>query len=188
MGGRSGIAGIAGIAGIMVVLGWSGSAAALKQPNNQVIPVGNSLQTLFNTLTEPISALNDAKTTPKTFLPACEVSFKVLQRNAGYKNSFGWYNVGKDKPTLADLHQILSCNDPVNTVKKVSILADPAYLGGEVGFFEAVGNCADINNPGSVQYVFHSEPKHNPDAQNMNPFIHLIVYDMHVTQIGAARS
>ena len=162
---------------MVVALGWSGSAAALKQPNNQVIPVGNSLQNLFNTLTEPINALNDAKTTPETFLPACEVSFKVLQRNAGYKNSFGWYNVGKNKPTLADLHQILSCNDPVNTVKKVSILTDPAYLGGEVGFFEAVGNCADVNNPGSVQYVFHSEPKHNPDAQNMNPFIHLIVYD-----------
>ena len=176
------------IVGITVAMGWSGSAAALKQPNNQVIPVGNSLQNLFNTLTEPINALNAAKTTPETFLPACEVGFKVLQRNAGYKNSFGWYNVGKTKPTLAELHQILACTDPVNTVKKVSIVTDPAYTGGEVGFFEAVGNCADVNNPASVQYVFHSEPKHNPDAQNMNPFIHLIVYDMHVAQIGAARS
>ena len=165
------------IAGLVVALGWSGSAAALQQPNNQVIPTTNSLQNLFNGLNEAINALNDAKTTPETFLPACEVGFKVLQRNAGYKNSFGWYNVGKDKPTLADLHQILSCNDPLNTVKKVSILTDPAYQGGEVGFFEAVGNCADIKNPASVLYVFHSEPKHNPDAQNMNPFIHLIVYD-----------
>jgi hypothetical protein len=169
------------IVGIAVAVGWSGSAMALKQPNNQVIPVGNSLQNLFNTLQEPINALNAAKTTPETFLPACEVGFKVLQRNAGYKNSFGWYNVGKTKPTLADLHQILACTDPVNTVKKVSILADPAYTGGEVGFFEAVGNCADINNPASVQYVFHSEPKHNPDAQNMSPFIHLIVYDSILT-------
>ena len=165
------------VAGLAVTLGWSGSARALKQPNNQVIPVGASLQNLFNGLADPINALNDAKTTPETFVPACEVQFKVLQRNAGYKNSFGWYNIGKAKPTLADLHQILGCNDGVNTVKKVSILTDPAYQGGEIGFFEAVGNCADIKTPASVLYVFHSEPKHNPDAQNMNPFIHLIVYD-----------
>jgi MYXO-CTERM domain-containing protein len=165
------------VVGLAVALGWSRSADALKQPNNQVIPVGASLQNLFNMLADPINALNDAKTTPETFVPACEVQFKVLQRNAGYKNSFGWYNIGKAKPTLADLHQILGCNDGVNTVKKVSILTDPAYQGGEIGFFEAVGNCADIKNPASVLYVFHSEPKHNPDAQNMNPFIHLIVYD-----------
>lgn len=176
------------VAGFAVALGWSGSAEALKQPNNQVIPVGASLQNLFNSLGEMINALNDAKTTPETFVPACEVQFKVLQRNAGYKNSFGWYNVGKTKPTLAELHQILACNEPINTVKKVSILTDPAYTGGEVGFFEAVGNCADINNPASVLYVFHSEPKHNPDAQNMNPFIHLIVYDMHIVQNSPARS
>lgn len=165
------------IAGFVVALGWSGSASALKQPNNQVIPTTNSLQGLFDSLSDPINALDDAKTTPETFLPACEVGFKVLQRNAGYKNSFGWYNVTNAKPTLADLHQILGCNEPIDTIKKVSILTDPAYAGGEIGFFEAVGNCADINNPGTVQYVFHSEPKHNPDAQNMNPFIHLIVYD-----------
>ena len=102
------------VAGLAVALGWSGSAGALKQPNNQVIPVGASLQNLFNGLADPINALNDAKTTPETFVPACEVQFKVLQRNAGYKNSFGWYNIGKAKPTLADLHQILGCNDGVN--------------------------------------------------------------------------
>lgn len=160
-----------------LAFGWSASASALSQPNNQVIPVGQSLQNLFNMLADPIDALLDAKTTPQTFLPACQVAFKTLQKNAGYQNAFGWYNVTDVKPTLADLHQILACNEPVGTEKKVSITADPAYLGGEVGFFEAVGNCADIKNPASVQYVFYSQPKWNPDAQNQNPFIHLIVYD-----------
>ena len=28
--------------------------------------------------------------------------------------------------------------------------------------------------------MFFSEPKHNPDAENMNPFIHLIVHDSQV--------
>ena len=178
-----------GLGGLTLVaaLGWSGTALALKQPTNKIIPTGPNLQGLFDGLGEPISALDDAKTTPETFLPTCEVSFKVLLRNAGYKNSFGWYNVTNNKPTLADLHQILSCNDGVNTLKTVSITADPAYLGGEIGFFEAVGNCADVNNPASVSYVFFSEPKHNPDAQNMSPFIHLIVYDSHVAQNSPAR-
>ena len=160
-----------------VALGWPTSASALQQVNNTQIPTGPNLQILFDGIPDPISALDDAKTTPETFLPACEVAFKVLLRNAGYQNAFGWYNVTNNQPTLADLHQILSCNDPVNTVKKVSITADPAYLGGEVGFFEAVGGCADLNNPNSVQYVFYSQPKWNPDADNQNPYIHLIVYD-----------
>jgi len=159
------------------VFGWSSHASALKQPNNAVIPAGPSLQGLFDMLADPINALADAKTTPETFLPACEVKFRTLQKNAGYQNSFGWYNVTDTKPTLAELHQILACNDPVDTLKTVSITADPAYLGGEVGFFEAVGGCADINNPPSVNYVFYSQPEFNPDAENQNPFIHLIVYD-----------
>lgn len=166
------------------VFGVSQDASALMQPNGKVIPVGPSLQNLFNSRMEGINALSEAAITPERFIPACQVNFEVLQRNAGYKNSFGWYNVGKDKPTLADLHEILKCSDTVGTKKSVSITADPAYLGGEVGFFQAVGgvgpNCADVKNPATVQYVFFSEPKHNPDAQNLNPFIHLLIYDSKV--------
>lgn len=173
--------------GLVVALGVFGvsqDAGALMQPNGKVIPAGPSLQNLFNSRMEGINALNEAAITPERFIPACEVKFEVLQRNAGYRNSFGWYNVGKDKPTLADLHEILKCNDPVGTKKSVSITSDPAYLGGEVGFFQAVGgvgpNCADVKNPQTVQHVFYSEPKHNPDAQNLNPFIHLLIYDSKV--------
>jgi MYXO-CTERM domain-containing protein len=162
---------------VMAGLVWSPQAAALQQVNGQQIPDGSSLQNLFNNLTDMIDALADAKTTPETFRPACEVEFKVLQRNAGYQNSFGWYNVTGAQPTMADLHQILGCDEPLNTIKKVSITTDPAYLGGEVGFFEAVGDCANIANPGSVEYIFYSEPKWNPDAEDAAPYIHLIVYD-----------
>ncbi len=169
----------------LVALGVSWDAYALMQPNGKVIPVGASLQNLFNSRGESLNSVNDAKIEPPTFLPACEVKFEVLQRNAGYRNSFGWYNVGKTKPTLADLHEILKCSDPVGTKKNVAITADPAYLGGEIGFFQAVGgvgpNCADVKNPATVQHVFFSETKNNPDAQNMNPFIHLLIYESTVT-------
>ncbi|MEZ4448529.1 MAG: MYXO-CTERM sorting domain-containing protein [Nannocystaceae bacterium] len=161
----------------MVMAGFSSDAGALMQPGGKIIPTTNSLQNLFNMLGEAISALDDAEITPQTFLPGCESAFEVLQRNAGYKNSFGWYNVTNTKPTLAELHQILSCNDNVGVKKTVDIKTDPAYLGGEVGFFEATGNCADVNNPGSILNVFFSETKWNPDANNMNPYIHLIIYE-----------
>ena len=164
----------------IVALGVCGvvtDADALMQPNNKIIPVGNSLQNLFNMLGDAVNALNDAKTVPETFLPACEIEFEVLQRNAGYKNSFGWYNVGKTKPALADLHEILSCNDGVGVKKLVSIKSDPAYTGGEIGFFEATGACANVKQPNTLYNVFYSEPKWNPDAQQMNPFIHLIIYE-----------
>ena len=163
--------------GLAAALVSAGEAQALQQPNNKVIPVGSSLQNLFNMLGEGISALNDAAIDPQTFLPECALEFEVLQRNAGYKNSFGWYNVTDQKPTLADLHEILSCNDPVGAKKTVSVKTDPDYAGGEIGFFEATGNCADVNNQNSIYNVFFSEVKWNPDANQMNPYIHLIVYE-----------
>ena len=168
-------------ASALAVLGLSNTAQALTQPGGKVIPATNSLQQLFDARMEEINALMEAGIDPQTFLPACELRFEVLQRNAGYKNSFGWYNVNGQKPAFADLHQILGCNDGVGTKKAVSIRTDPAYAGGEVGFFEAVGNCADVANPGSVLYVFYSQPEYNPDAQNQNPYIHLLTYESNVS-------
>lgn len=174
-----------GVVAVLMALGVSGEASALMQPNGKVIPVGPSLQNLFNMRMEGINALSEAAITPQRFRPACEVKFEVLQRNAGYRNSFGWYNVTGVKPTLAELHEILKCSDLVGTKKAVSIKTDPAYLGGDVGFFQAVGgvgpNCADVKQPATVQFVFFSEPALNPDAQQMNPFIHLLIYDSKVT-------
>ncbi len=162
---------------MLSALSFAGEAQALQQPNNKTIPVGASLQNLFNSLGEQISALDDAAIEPQAFLPACALSFEVLQRNAGYKNSFGWYNVTGEKPKTDELYEILGCNDGVGTEKTISIKADPKYLGGEIGFFEATGACANVDDPNSIYNIFFSEVGWNPDANQMNPFIHLIIYE-----------
>lgn len=160
------------------VLLWSHAAAALSQPDGTPIPVGGSLQGLFTSRGEAINALNDAATTPETFTPSCGLTFEVLQRNAGYKNSFGWYNVTGQKPPLSDHHEFLSCNDGVGTVKTLDIKKDPAYLGGTIGFYQATGSCATVTNNAAI---FYSEKKYNPDGSQANPFIHLLIYNSTVT-------
>jgi len=79
--------------GWFVVLAfWPSTATALQQPDGTTIPVGNSLQNLFDGRGEAINALADAQILPETFTPTCKLQFEVLQRNAGFNNSFGWYN------------------------------------------------------------------------------------------------
>jgi len=160
----------------------AGSALALTQPDGTPIPqnpANNGLQNLFTSRGESIDALADAAITPQTFVPACALTFTVLQRNAGYQNAFGWYNITGQKPGPADLHEFLNCNDKVGTVKMLDIKNDPAYLGGEIGFYEGVADCAANGN---YQYVFYSEPKYNPDSGQANAFIHLLIYNSTVTE------
>lgn len=73
-------------------------AAALTQPDGTPIPQGSGLQSLFTSRGEGIDALADALTVPETFVPSCNLTFEVLQRNAGYQNAFGWYNVTGSPP------------------------------------------------------------------------------------------
>lgn len=159
---------------ILAALSLEGRALALSQPDGAVIPTGAGLQNLFTSRGEAISALNDAATTPETFVPSCGLTFTVLQRNAGNKNSFGWYNVTGNKPAVQELHEFLTCNDPIGTIKTLDIKSNPAYAGGEIGFYEATGNCATLNN---YQYIFFSEKKYNPDGNQANPYIHLLIYN-----------
>ncbi len=161
-----------------MALGLAVPARALTQPDNTPIPVGAGLQGLFVMRGEQIDALADAQIVPQTFTPTCNLTFEVLQRNAGYKNSFGWYNATGVKPTVAELHEFIKCSDPIGTKKVLNIKSDPAYSGGDVGFFEAVGSCP---TPQTAQWVFFSELKYNPDASQQNPFIHLLIYDSTVT-------
>ncbi len=156
----------------------AGNALALSQPDGTPIPQGNGLSGLFASRGEAIDALADASTMPETFVPSCALTFEVLQRNAGYKNSFGWYNVTGVKPTTAELHEFLTCNDGVGVVKALDIKNDPAYAGGEVGFYQATGGCATLAN---YDYLFFSEAKYNPDGAAANPFIHLLIYNSTVT-------
>ncbi|MFO0590735.1 MAG: DUF4114 domain-containing protein [Polyangiaceae bacterium] len=154
------------------------AALALTQPDGTTIPTTGSLQTLFDGRGEAINALGDALTVPETFVPSCGLTFQVLQRNAGYQNSFGWYNVTGQQPGLQDLHEFLTCTDGVGTIKTLAIKNDPAYAGGQIGFYEATGNCATIQNH---DYIFYSEKKYNPDGNQANPFIHLLIYNSTVT-------
>ncbi len=168
---------LASVAGL-VVASWAASAPALTQPNGAPIPVGSSLQNLFASRGEAINALKDAATTPETFTPSCGLTFQVLQRNAANKNSFGWYNVTGKKPVPSELHEFLSCNDPVGAKKVLDIKKDPAYLGGTIGFYQAAGYCA---TPTSNTAIFFSEKKYNPDGNQANPFIHLLIFNSTAT-------
>ena len=159
---------------VALVATQASPAHALKQPNNVVIPVGTSLQTLFVKRGEALNATTDAQAVPETYTPTCKLEFEVLQRNAGYKNAFGWYNVTGLKPGLAELHEFLSCNDGVGTKKVLSIKKDPAYAGGDIGFFEATGGCGSVQKHDAI---FFSEKKYNPDGSNQNAFYHLLIYN-----------
>jgi MYXO-CTERM domain-containing protein len=173
----------------LLLAGWIASlllstpAQALTQPDGTVIPAGSGLQGLFDSRNESIDAIADAQSTPETFIPACALTFTVLQRNAGYQNAFGWYNVTGAPPTLADLNEFLTCADGVGTSKVLNIKNDPKYLGGEVGFYQGVvtGGCAPGNGPAGYSYVFYSEKKYNPDSDQANPFLHLLIYNSTVT-------
>jgi len=163
---------------VLASLTGGGAALALNQPDGTQIPVGPNLQSLFTSRNEQISALNDAAVLPETFVPSCALTFTVLQRNAGNKNSFGWYNVSGGPPALQDLHEFLTCNDAVNTTKILDIKNDPAYLGGEIGFYQATGACATLQNH---TYIFYSQKAYNPDGNQQNPFAHLLIYNSTVT-------
>jgi hypothetical protein len=65
--------------------------AQTTQPDGTVIPVTNHLVTFLNAQGETINPLTDAATTPETFKPGCQLTFTVIGRGAGQKNSFGWY-------------------------------------------------------------------------------------------------
>ncbi len=155
-------------------------ALALNQPDGTPIPQGNGLQGLFDFRGESINALASAAAVPETFQPSCSLTFEVLQRNAGYQNAFGWYNVTGSQPSLADLHEFIRCSDPIGTVAPLpNIQNDPAYLGGEIGFYEGVvtGGCTPNSGPANYAYIFYSEKAYNPDSNQANPYVHLLVYN-----------
>lgn len=164
----------------LAFLAPSAALAQLSQPDGTPIPQGNGLQGLFDARGEAIDALAVASAVPETFQPSCSLTFEVLQRNAGYQNAFGWYNVTGSAPALGDLHEFIHCSDPIGTVTPLpSIQSDPAYLGGEIGFYEGVvtGGCGPGTGPADYAYVFYSETQYNPDSGQANPYYHLLTYN-----------
>jgi hypothetical protein len=137
----------------------------------------------------------EASTTPETFQPTCALTFTVVSRGtAKFKDAFGWYNVTGSKPTPEQMYTMLDCGTQTGAQATLDIQSDPRWLGGEIGFFlvtpegavsgECAGGdcCATVARYGAGQgKAYFSQRGYNPDAANANPFIHLLVYDSHVT-------
>ncbi|MCC6213542.1 MAG: DUF4114 domain-containing protein [Polyangiaceae bacterium] len=171
------------------------SALALQQPDGTTIPDGNNLRSFLDAQqyqgqAETIDPLTDAATTPETFVPGCVLTFTVIGRGAGQRNSFGWYNVTGQKPALSELYEFIRCDDDVGATRDLDIAGDPRWLGGEIGFFQATtqgasGNCvqfplADSGGNPTLGYVFYSQKAYNDDNTSPNPYIHLLIMDSKV--------
>ena len=142
-----------------------------------------------------LSPQNDGATTPETFQPTCALTFTLLSRGtAQFRDVFGWYNVTASKPDVNDLHVMLDCNATAGTQVVLDVLNDPAYKGGEIGFFIATpeswanpkqcanGNCcSSIARLVSEGYVYYSQRQFNPDAAGAQSYIHLLTYDSTIT-------
>ena len=134
----------------------------------------------------------DARTTPETFTPVCGLTFEIESRGtARFHDAFGWYNATGASPSPEDLHLMLGPTDPPGTSAVLDVRSDPAYRGGEVGFFlltpeahDAPGTCAGGDCDASLArlargegYAYFSEAALNPDHRGAASFIHLLVLD-----------
>lgn len=138
-----------------------------------------------------LSPTADASTTPETFQPTCALTFTEVSRGtAKFHDVFGWYNVTGGKPDPSDLHVMLGCDAPAGTKVVLDLVGNPAYKGGEVGFFVATPEsrtqhgacdggdcCASIARLASAGYVYYSQRGFNPDASGAQSYIHLLTYD-----------
>lgn len=163
------------------------AAHALTQPDGAPIPSNGNLRGYLDGEGESIDPARAAAITPETFDPNCQLTFKVIARGGGQKNSFGWYNVTGSKPAPADLHEFLGCNDGVGTVKTLDIKNHPDYAGGRIGFFMASTqgrtdrNCVSFTatgpDPATLGYLYYSERQYNDDNTGPESYIHLVTMD-----------
>ncbi|MGZ3448042.1 MAG: DUF4114 domain-containing protein [Polyangiales bacterium] len=167
------------------------AVASVKQPDGTVVPTPVAdLQGVFTANGDPtIDPVVDAQVVPETFKPACSIKFNLISRGgAAYKNIFGWYNVTGSKPPVSDLHVILDCSAAPKSVD-TAIRKDPAYKGGDIGFFlvtpenGSFGMCPSLpDNIGSVgggskNAIYYSEAALNPDSTAASKHVHLLIYD-----------
>ncbi|MGZ3441067.1 MAG: DUF4114 domain-containing protein [Polyangia bacterium] len=138
-----------------------------------------------------INPATDAHLTPETFHPTCALTFTVVTRgSARFHTAFGWYNVGAGAPDPSDLHVMLDCNAAPATAVVLDVRNDPAYKGGDIGFFlvtpedhATTGACAGGDccatvprAAGGAGYIYYSQRALNPDGGGANAFIHLLTY------------
>jgi MYXO-CTERM domain-containing protein len=135
-----------------------------------------------------LDPIKDAWLKPETFKPVCGLKFTMVSRGgAMFKNAFGWYNVVAGKaPDASDLHVLLDSSAANGKVATLDV-SDPAYKGGDVGFFIATpeshtqkGSCANGDCAATVAraqsgegYIYYSQASFNPDTAGT---IHLLIY------------
>ena len=142
----------------------------------------------------------DVQTGYNTFRPLpCTLTFSVVSRGlAMFQDVFGWYNVDPNgPPSIDDLHVMLSCDTPDGAEIELDPQNDPAYRGGDIGYFLltpedrqnhkscAEGNCcASLERyQAGVGYLYYTQPQYNPEAlYNGNPYVHFIAYDSRLTR------
>jgi len=174
-----------------VLFATADARAVIKQPDGTIIPTPPGLLTdVFKAAGDPtIDVVAAAQVTPETFKPACSIKFNLISRGgAAFKNIFGWYNSTGSKPPISDLHVLLDCADPPKSVV-TAIRKDPAYKGGNIGFFlitpenGGFGMCpslpTDIGSVGggSKNAIYYSEASLNPDSSTSSKHVHLLIYD-----------
>lgn len=138
----------------------------------------------------------EASTDPETFYPSETLNFTVASRGTAIFHSiFGWYNVTGSAPSADDLHVMFDCNAATGASIMFDIRHDPAWAGGRIGFFlitpesrTSHGTCQGNNCCATLDrfragtgYIYYSEMKYNSDFISTNPYIHLIIYQSHIT-------
>ena len=137
----------------------------------------------------------DVQDTYNTFRPlSCPVTFAVLSKGTAlFQDAFGWYNVDPARaPGADDLHVVLGCSSAVGASVTLDVTNDPAYAGGEIGYFLltpedrqkhkscAAGDCcASLERyRQGVGYAFFTQPAHNPEGLlSGKPYVHFVAYD-----------
>ena len=126
--------------------------------------------------------------------PWCPVTFSVLSKGTAlFEDAFGWYNVDPSHAPGADeLHVVLGCDSALGSSVTLDITNDPAYRGGEIGYFLltpedrnkhkfcAGGNCcASLERyRNGIGYSYFTEPKNNPEGLlNGKAYVHFVAYD-----------
>ena len=119
-----------------------------------------------------------AAVVPETFHPTCGQTFTVISRGtAQFHSVFGWYNATTKLPDPSDLHVMLGCTDAAGKVVSLDLAHEPAYKGGDIGFFLVTpedhakgGACASNDCCSSVArlqagegYAYFSQKAFDPD-------------------------
>jgi hypothetical protein len=182
----------------MVLVAGTEAGAIINQVDGTVVPEEGRLQQCLDDSEGPgaLSAIYDAGIQPEVYLPPAGVTihFLDLAEGGGYRNSFGWYNVGDDVSDPDNLHTIFGCRSygqcdcPCDTHRSedIDISGDADYKGGYIGFWlrtpelltggGAGDNCGAADD--TDQRIYFTEKILNDDGD----YVHFLVYTSVVTE------